>query len=93
MSRRRFQLFIPLRKIPLPQRHPQFRLPVQVELHQRIAHMRLGRLFRDPQPRGDLTVGLPPAGQRGDLLLARRERLPAFIQLPVGPPLRQRRRR
>ena len=36
----------------------------------------------------DLPVGVPQAGQRRDILLARRERLPASPQLPARLPRR-----
>jgi hypothetical protein len=74
---------VPLGEIPLADRHAQFRLAVQVEFDQGVAHVGFDRFGRDAQAGRHLAVGVVAAGEGGHFLLARRERLPALNQVGV----------
>ena len=59
---------LPAGKVPTPQDMAQFGFAVDVEFDLDIAGVRTNGFHGQPQPGGDLRIGVPQAGQRGNLL-------------------------
>lgn len=76
-------------EIPGREQQAQVGFAVDIEFDLDIAGVRADGFHRQPQPGGDLGIGVAQASQRRDLLFAWRERLPAVRQVSVKLAVRE----
>lgn len=68
-------------EIEIVEFQPQLRFTVQAEFVEDILEIGLDRSGGNAHVQGDLLVLVPHAGQKSDILLARRKRQPVVIEL------------